>query len=490
MKNLTFAEKIARFVVNLNYDDIPQRVIKKAKEQILGVLGAIYAGSQTLPGKIIIKTIKEWGDREEASLIPSGVKTSVRSAVLANCSVGVALDYVDYLLSGHTGISAVPVSLAIGEKLESSGKEVLVAQIIANEIEGRLGTSVFVGPQNGQCWSYIHLIGGAVAAGRLLNLNEHQITNAIGIALSQSIFTILRGFMGPHSKLFTTGIPSQLGVQAAYFAMNGLTGAADIIESPIGFCSLMADIPLKFMVTSALGDAWVTDTICYKLYPGCAYIDGMADCILKILEKNPSLNPNEIEEIIVYSSILTSVMNDLAIPYADLDHIKKEQSHVALNFSIPYNAAVLLIDKELTPKQFTEERILDPQVHELAKKVKIVNDISTSMDILEALPSIQIPNPKDIIAGKFSLKDVNLEKVKVGFGAKVKIKMRDGTVYRASQKTPKGTPGNYIPLERKYRQEATAINLPQDKIQNALTTVESLEKLQNIREFIYNIILS
>ncbi|MHA1264776.1 MAG: MmgE/PrpD family protein [Candidatus Helarchaeota archaeon] len=484
MERKTFAEELAQFVVNLKYEQIPSRIIKKAKEQILGVLAALYAGSQTLPGKIMVKTIKDWGDREEASLIPSGFMTSVRSAVLGNSSVGVALDYVDYLLSGHTGISAVPVSLAIGEKLERSGKEVLVAQILANEIEGRLGTSVFVGPQNGQCWSYIHLIGGAVAAGRLLDLDEAQIANAIGIALSQSIFTILRGFMGPHSKLLTTGAPSQLGVQAAYLAMNGFTGAADIIENPIGFCNLMADIPLKFVVTDALGKAWVTDTLCYKIYPGCAYIDGMADCIQKILAKNPNLNSDDIEEIIVYSSVLTSVMNDLALPYTSLDHLQKEKSHVALNFSIPYNAAVMLIDKELTPNQFTQDRILDPKVHELAKKVRIEADLATSLDLLEALPSIRLPSLKDLVNGKFSLKDANLEKVKVGFGAKVKIKLRDETVYKATQKTPLGTPGNYIPLERKYRQEAKAVKFPKEKIDNAIHVVNNLENVPNIKELI------
>lgn len=177
-------------------------------------------------------------------------------------------------------------------------------------------------------------------------------------------------------------------------------------------------------------------------------------------------------------------MNDLTIPYASLEYIQKEKSPVALNFSIPYNVAVLLIDKELTPKQFTEERILDPKVHELAKKVRIVNDISTSMDILEALPSINIPSLKDIIRGKFSLKDANLEKIKVGFGAKVKIQLKNGKVLRAAQKTPLGSPGNYVPLENKYRQEATAIKFPEEKIQNAIALVDSLEELSNIRELV------
>ncbi|MHA1829965.1 MAG: MmgE/PrpD family protein, partial [Candidatus Helarchaeota archaeon] len=103
MTKNTVAEDIAEFVVNLKYKDIPNRIIKKAKDQILGVIAAIYAGSLTDEGKIIINTVKQFGDKEESSLIPSGFKTSVRSSVLCNSSVGVALDYVDYLLSGHTG---------------------------------------------------------------------------------------------------------------------------------------------------------------------------------------------------------------------------------------------------------------------------------------------------------------------------------------------------------------------------------------------------
>jgi len=147
----------------------------------------------------------------------------------------------------------------------------------------------------------------------------------------------------------------------------------------------------------------------------------------------------------------------------------------------------MLIDKELTPKQFTQERIVDPRVHELAKKVRIVNDISTSMDILEALPSIHIPSLKDIIKGKFSLKDANLEKVKVGFGAKVKIKMKNGQVLRGAQKTPLGSPGNYVPLEKKYRQEAKSLKFPENKIQKVLKLVDSYEELSNIRELLSQI---
>ncbi|MHA1270748.1 MAG: MmgE/PrpD family protein [Candidatus Helarchaeota archaeon] len=484
MKNNTIAEDIAEFVANLDYNKIPQRVIKKAKDQILGVIGAIYAGAQTKPGEIIINTIKSFGDKEEASLIPSGFKTSVRSCVLGNSSVGVALDYVDYLLSGHTGVSAVPVSLAVGEYLGASGREVIIAQIIANEIEGRLGTSVFLGPQNGQLWSYIHLIGGAVAASRLFNLNEDQIANAIGIALAQSTYTIFRGYFAM-AKLFVSGLPAQIGVQAAYFAKNGLRGAHDIIEHPLGFCNLMADIPLKFMTNSALGKAWVTDTLCYKIYPGCAYVDAIADCILD-LHKEVNIDYKSIKEIIVYSSILTTAMDDFASPFTTIEALKREGTHVALNFTIPYTIAATLIDKELTPRQFKKDRYLDPEIHNLAKKVKIVPDSKMSLEILRALPSINIPPLQKIISGKFSLSDANLEKVTVAFAGAVKIIMKDGTTYNKKQSIPYGAPGNPYDLKKKFIQEATNI-ISDEKIQNSIDLIMNIEQVQDINELIKNL---
>ena len=68
-------------------------------------------------------------------------------------------------------------------------------------------------------------------------------------------------------------------------------------------------------------------------------------------------------------------MDDLSRPFTNLEEIKRTKSHTALNFSIPYNVAVILIDKELTPDQFTEERVLDPEIQELSKKIRLSMDI-------------------------------------------------------------------------------------------------------------------
>ena len=175
----TKAQNISKFVKNISFDQIPDNVIKNAKDEILGVLGAMYAGSQTLAAKILKKcTLENFNGGNDVTIFPSGDKTSLENAVYINAATTIALDYVDYLYAGHTGVSAVNVSLALGEKYKISGKELLTNIIIGNEIAGRVGAAVIIGPLNGQTLSFIHLASAACITGRIIGSSEEQIANS------------------------------------------------------------------------------------------------------------------------------------------------------------------------------------------------------------------------------------------------------------------------------------------------------------------------
>src|SRR5437588_699622 len=124
----------------------------------------------------------------------------------------------------------VVASLAVGEALGRSGREVLTALVAANELGGRLGGACLIGPQNGQLWTYIHQLGGAAATSRLLGLDARTTGHALGIALSQPAFGLWPGFMGPDSKLITAAEPLRSGIRAAYLANAGVTGPAEPLE--------------------------------------------------------------------------------------------------------------------------------------------------------------------------------------------------------------------------------------------------------------------
>lgn len=286
--------------------------------------------------------------------------------------------------------------------------------------------------------------------------------------------------MGLQSKFLTSSVPTRLGLEAAYLARNGLTGALDIFEFPLGWCNFTADIPIPSFINDALGVVWVTKSMSFKMVPGCAYVSPVADCLREILIANPSLDHREIAEIVVQASVLMSVMDDLARPFTSIDELKRTLSHVALNFYIPYNVAVMLIDKKLTPEQLSMSRILDPEIHELAKKVKTMSSMGSTTDTLGLVSGLKITARNNQVIASFD--KAKADELDMAFGVKVTIKVNDGTVLGAEVKSPSGSPKNRVPIKTKFTQEARSIGMVDEEINAILERVRHLDTIENIRD--------
>jgi 2-methylcitrate dehydratase PrpD len=394
--------QLAQWVSSLRRDDIPERVLKKARLQILSVLAAVHSSSHTDTGKKLLAAVQAWDTGGPCSLIPSGKKASLLNAVFANTALSVAQDYDDYLLFGHTGHSAVLVALLLGEREGTSIQDCITAQVAANEIEGRIGASVLLGPHNGQAWSFIHLIGGAAASSKLLGLDTEATAHAMAVSMYQPTYVLMPGFMGPDSKLLTPATPSMAGVQAALLAEKGFTGALDLLENQHGFFQHFSYYPLAFMV-SGLGQAWVTDTLAYKIYPGCAYIDTTVDAVLKIREDykkqtGRELEPNQVEEVLVEATTLTTEMDHLSKVGEAFDVLNP----VSINFSIPANVAICLLKgrlfgEDLEPDNLKArgkeiKRLADRVVlkHDLNLTARMVGKMNETLDLARLLREVNI----------------------------------------------------------------------------------------------------
>ena len=476
----TISQDLARFIKNVKYEDIPKKIVDLAKDQLMSVLGSMFAGSKVKGCEIITKTAVEdlSSPKGAYTIIPTGQKVSMKEAIMANEANAIALDYDDYLAFAHTGVSTVPIPLTLSERIKMSGKDLITSIIVGNEVTGRVGASILIGPQNGQLWAYVHLASAVTIAAKLLNLTEEQIANAFGIAMYVSTVATYRGFMGPMSKLLTSSIPSNIGIDAAFLAKNGLTGALDIFESPLGWCNFTADVPLPSFINSALGEAWLTESIAFKMVPGCAYVSPIADCLIKIFDKVPNLNHGEIKEIQVRASLLMAAMDDLSRPFINIDELKRTQSHIALNFYIPYNVAVMIIDKKLTPKQLDEKRILDPEVYELAKKIKTISDLGSTGDTLSLVSALDVKTENDELVANFQKGQV--ENLDMSFGAKMTIIMNDGKKYKAKVRSPMGSPKNRVPIEPKLLQEARYIGMNEEKIEKMIKVIRNLENVDDV----------
>ncbi|MFC1654534.1 MmgE/PrpD family protein, partial [Myxococcota bacterium] len=379
-------ERMAEWAISLKLEDVPERVLQKAKLQTLSMLAAVYAGYSTRAARAIREVILSTRASGRATVFPQGELTSPTVSVVANAAASMALDFDDYLFLGHTGHSAVLSSFGLAQELGSPGADTLLAQIVANEVGGRLGASVVLGPQNGQLWTHLHALSSACAGAKLMGLDPGQTAHAMAISLYQPPMALWPGFMGPDSKLLSAAYPARDGLMAARLASWGLTGPLDVLEHPAGFGAHFSNHFLPAMFTG-LSQSWVTDTLSFKIYPGCAYIDSAMDALFDLIEtfekeQERPLHPADV----ITASVRTTLLS------AEMDRLGRSQagdplSPVRINFSLPYSLAIGFLARRLTPQELGEEELQKKkdEIHFLAEKFEIVHDWSMTLEMFERM---------------------------------------------------------------------------------------------------------
>lgn len=475
----------------MKYSDIPEKTLKLGKMQLMNLIATIFAGTKTRPGQIALEAFQNAGGNPPASILTTNKKVGLDKAVIVNGVFAQALDYEDYGMPMHIGCTTVPVSLGYTETLELTGKDLLLGMLLGNEISCRIGLSLFPSLTTGQtCDPLVHPTTAAVIGAKLMNLDLEQMTNAIGIAAYLPQWPILRGFFGPHTKTLTSALPAQNGIIACQLAAKGFTGSHEIFDAPDGFCNFMSNSPSTERITHDLDyEHWLTDTIAFKLYPGCAYLDAPLDCVFDILEKHPDLDPDEVEKVKVKLPGIGTVSMDLSDRYeATLEGLKKsDASYVILNFNVPYNIAAALIDKELTPKQFLDDRIFDPKIHELAKKVKVETDIAMTIKIFTSFipKGMKLTDVRSDMFNKL-LFDAVKGDFKWEFGSTVIIKMKNGQKYKASTTLAKAAPGKHDKqfIIDKFKQEAAYIGYDSAKTEELIKIFDNIEEHDSIQDLL------
>jgi 2-methylcitrate dehydratase PrpD len=111
-------QKLASYVSSTRYEDLPASAIAIIKTVVLTNLGGALGGAFVDGCQQAVEVAREWGARPEATLWVHGGKVSAHDAAFANSIMARALDLDDIMQPGiHIGASAVPVALALAEKM-------------------------------------------------------------------------------------------------------------------------------------------------------------------------------------------------------------------------------------------------------------------------------------------------------------------------------------------------------------------------------------
>lgn len=476
-------QAIADWSSSVRFEDIPERIHPRTKAQILSVLGAIHAGRHSEGAVSAHEVACSWGSGDEATVFLTGEKLPHLNAIFANACASVSFDFDDYVFAGHTGHSAVCAALAYAELEGSSGRDLLSAITVGNEVGGRLGASLLFGPHNGQMWSYIHVLEGACVASRFLRLDPSRTANAIGVAFTQPPFPLMPAFMGPDSKLLIPASTTVDGCRAAELAARGWTGNKGILEDHQGFLRRFNETNLGWIL-SGFGEAWLSDTLTYKVVPGCAYIDTAVDAFAEIaraFESDRGRRPtaDDVEAVDVRCGLFTSGMETFSTMYRSAERLEP----ISINFSVALSIGLMLQSGSLEPRSLSH-KYLDANreaIEAAASKVTVQHD--GAIDERSSKASESKGFSLGAVLSKRTLEGVSFEGYVMAFPADVVLRTSDGREYAASQDVPFGAAGREWPETSELVREKFLTNFAGDegRAREALAAVEQLEDIDDVR---------
>jgi 2-methylcitrate dehydratase PrpD len=438
-------EKLARFVVEFSFNDLPAKGIEQAKISLLDTIGAALVGAAGHTGDIVSDFIKEMGGHPQARLIGRGIKTSVADAALANGTFAHAEDYDDQGAFGHAGVVLTPTALALGEYLRLPGKKLLEAYAVGFEVGHKLNRNMGEVQVRGgyHNTSLFGTLAAAAESAKLLSLDVSQTRAALGIAASMAS-GIMQNF-GTQTKPLHAGHASRCGITAAILAKKGFTGDPDILEAARGFVYVFgqeqADIK---RISENIGKPLVIaeQGVRIKAFP-CGWGNHPALlAILRLIEKH-DIKPEQVNAIEVTTA---------SKPPGFLIRTRPQNGGEGQH-SMQYSMAIALADRKVDLKSYSQEMFSRPVVHDLMKKVKV-----TQHPELAGLP-------------------VRL-RGEVGF-ATVTLRLKDGRVLSERQEygAVKGLSGEAI--NTKYIENAKIGGLSPSKIERSLQLLKGLENLED-----------
>src|ERR1700724_1960188 len=188
---------IAEWACSLNYERLSSEAIQAAKLFWFDSIGCALGGSQQDDAEILLKHYRAMSGGpaaggSKATAFVSGFKTNPVDAAFLNGHMIRAMDYNDIYWKADpchpSDLIAAPLALCESEGL--SGKDLILATIIAYEIEMRLCEIGRPGVREyGWHHATLSAFAAPVAAGRVLNLMPAQMVAAIGIRASRTFLS-------------------------------------------------------------------------------------------------------------------------------------------------------------------------------------------------------------------------------------------------------------------------------------------------------------
>jgi 2-methylcitrate dehydratase PrpD len=439
--------RLARYMVESRDRNLPPDVAREAKHRILDTLGAIVSGAHLKPGEMAIRYVRGQGGTPEASVFTTNIRTSAVNAALANGMFGHADETDDFEpdTKAHPGCVVVPAAMAMAERENRSGMELLKAVVLGYDLCCRfllaLGAD-HVRATHRSAEGTSATMGSVAAAAALARLNEQGMRYALSYAAQQvsGLWSWTRDTEHVEKAFDFAGMGARNGVTAAIMVQTGFTGVPEVFEGEHNVLDALSTQPKPEEMVAGLGTRFFVKETAIKVFSVGYPIQAPLDAFLT-LRRQHGLTAENVDRIIVrLPADGAGIVNDSAMPDVNCQHL----------------IAVALIDGTVSfSDSHSRERMGDPKVLAVKQRVQLIAD-----------RALMVPDAP-----------------RSGF---VEVHLRDGRTVNHFTRHPPGTKENPLDTERvngKARGLMTPV-LGAERTEAIIRRVNTLEEVATVRDLL------
>jgi len=363
--DLQSLEKLAEWAAGRRFEHIKQDDLPYLKVLILDTLGCAIGALGHQPILAVRALTDDLGGSEWSTLIGGGKSSPDRAAFFNGACVRY-LDFMDILMmrgqSFHPSDN-LAATLAAAEFAGASGRQLVTAIAVAYEVQALFSEHA---PLQEKGFDHVTHLAFSIpsALSNVLGLERRVAANAIamcGCAIN-TLWVIRTGRLSSW-KGFASAEAAMACMHMTLLATRGLTGPLNLLEGPQGWEEVVGE---KVKID------WATESLArfkessIKRYNAEGHTQSVLECLLEIREQH-GIRAADVLRVEV--DAFKQVHNIVGGGEAGDRYIasSKEQA----DHSLPYLCAVALLDGDVWPAQFSDDRVTRPDVQDLMKRVSV-----------------------------------------------------------------------------------------------------------------------
>ena len=373
MHEAQYTRGLAEYIAGSRFSDLPKELVEHTKLLVLDTIGCGVYGASLPWSDRLRATAQAIEAPGRASVWCTPLAFSAPTAAMINGTAVHAFEIDDIGPGGHNGSVTMTSAVAIAQHTgRMSGADLVNAIVVGIESAARVSNCVGRVPHEGLGFHGPGLFGtfaSVASASRALGLSADDVVHALGHA-GQQAASLMFTHHGGMGKRLLAGQAARAGTFGALLAQNGFTNADNVFEAEYGgfpAAHTGNQRPAKYdltQLTKDLGKTYHTAKVRFKMWASRVPNHATLEAIRQIRKEHP-VPADQVKEVRI--RLGRGYMQNVAWAYTPT-------TITSAQLNLYYVTAIMLLENDVFIGQFSEQKIRDPKVLDLIRRISVIHD--------------------------------------------------------------------------------------------------------------------